>query len=169
MQIRAVKPQDAEAIGEVRVRAWRAAYQGLMPAGYLERLDARANLEKLKSTLQMTDPPYLVRVVESGQRVVAFSILGAPRYETARETGELWALNVDPSCWRLGLGRRLVAQAMADATARHWRRLELWCLADNAAALAMYESCGFVRNGKERTTSGLTGVPLSEVACEHPL
>jgi ribosomal protein S18 acetylase RimI-like enzyme len=169
MDIRIARPEDAEAVGEIRVRAWRAAYRGQMPAEYLDSLDATANLEKLKTALGTQDPPFLMKVAELGKRVVAFSIVGAPRYEAAKDTAELWTLNVDPSCWRQGVGRQLVRAALADALAQNHRRLELWCLVGNAAASALYETSGFVRNGKQRTTSTLTGSPLTEMAYERLL
>ena len=64
-----------------------------------------------------------------------------------------------PDCWledlyvregerRAGLGRALVQAAVDRAKARGCRRIELDVNDDNAAALALYESCGFTLEPK---------------------
>ena len=53
--------------------------------------------------------------------------------------------------WRgAGLGRRLMAAALADAWQRHFERIELWVRGPNAAAIALYRKMGFVEEGRRR-------------------
>jgi len=164
MLIRSAIDSDAEAIGRIRVRAWRAAYREYMPAEYLANLDATANLDKLRMSLALPQPPFVATVAQIEEEIVAFSIVGASRHRPAADAVELWALNVEPDCWRMGVGRRLVEAASQHAVLGAASRIELWYIEGNAAASSLYESCGFKRTGEARTTSALTGHPLHELA-----
>ena len=166
MHIRAATPEDAGAVAQVRVAAWRAAYRQFMPDEFLANLDPGQNLDDLRSAMGATEPPFQIRVAESQRAVVAFVIYGAPRYKARPGTLELWALNIQPEYWRLGIGRALVKEVLAAARHAGLTRVELWCIESNVPAVSLYESTGFTRAGVSRTTSGLTGHPLHEVAYE---
>jgi RimJ/RimL family protein N-acetyltransferase len=60
--------------------------------------------------------------------------------------------------WRgQGLGRGLLDQALSAALAAGFRRVELEVYASNAAALALYQRCGFVVEGVKRGMRVLDG------------
>lgn len=164
MLLRAASPDDAEAIEAIRVASWRAAYRELMPASFLDSLDPSAQVAVLRETIRTQQLPFSVTVAQLQRTVVAWMVLGSPRYPSEPCTLELWALNVAPSHWRVGAGRLLVQEALATAKAQAFARVELWCLAGNKQAVALYESCGFNATGESRTTSRLTGHPLHESA-----
>ena len=63
---------------------------------------------------------------------------------------ELLTLAVRPDARRLGSGRRLLQQFLAQAQARGASDIFLEVAADNAAAIALYESAGFQRSGLRR-------------------
>lgn len=63
---------------------------------------------------------------------------------------ELLTLAVAPEARRLGLGRKLVARFVYQAQVRGAVRAFLEVKADNAPALALYESAGFARAGLRR-------------------
>jgi ribosomal protein S18 acetylase RimI-like enzyme len=125
--------------------------------------------EGLRAALLSSEPPFLLKVAEINGKVVAFSISGAPRYQSKGNTVELWALNVEPAHWRKGIGHLLVREALTDVKSRGIKKVELWCISGNKAACNLYEICGFTRTGEERTTSTLAGHPLHEVAYENAL
>ena len=163
MTLRPAIPADAGAIGQIRVAAWRAAYQRFMPESYLAALNPSANLDSLRAKLASPADDFKLTVAEYDGLVAGFSIIGAPRYEAIQGHMELWALNVLPEYWRRGIGRSLTLHAVREAAALGCRGIELWCINGNAPAQAAYESCGFTLAGKERTSSNLTGHPLHEV------
>ncbi|MEI8573049.1 GNAT family N-acetyltransferase [Methylomonas sp. LW13] len=163
MSIRLAIPADAKAIGQIRVAAWRAAYQPFMPSEFLASLDPSANLDALTERLTNPTREFMVFVAEDEGNTVGFSIIGAPRYQTQELTVELWALNVSPAHWRQGLGRKLVDRSVAESFNLGFACIELWCIKGNSPAEAAYAGCGFTLTDKERTSSALTGHPLHEV------
>jgi GNAT superfamily N-acetyltransferase len=157
--IRRARAEDAEQIGETRVRSWQAAYGAFLPSEFLLKLDPNANLDGLRQLLNSEAPLPIVTVAEVGSMVRGFSILGTSRSPASNAALELWALNVHPDYWRAGLATRLVMQI----TQIHpTTDIELWCLQGNLPAEALYQRCGFHKTGEERTTQHLTGQPLTE-------
>ena len=64
--------------------------------------------------------------------------------------GEILTLGVAPAARRQGIARRLLGDLIARARAAGVRRLALEAAADNEAALALYRSLGFQRQGTRR-------------------
>lgn len=162
MLLRPATVADAEAIAPIRIAAWRAAYKDFMPRLYLESLDPKPTIESLKTKLTNDATGFAVTVAEQDQCVVGFSMVGAPRYETSATSIELWALNVLPSSWRLGVGRALTLSSIEEGRAQGKSSIELWCICGNLPAQLTYERCGFRPTDRERTSSDLTGTPLHE-------
>lgn len=162
MLIRAAKSDDVEAIGQIRIDAWRAAYQDFLPADYLAALDPTANLNSLRSSLASREPPFLLEVAEINGTIAGFSIVGPPRHEAEPETYELWALNVHPHFFRRGVGKALVEEALRYSKSRGASRMERWCIKGNVPAGHLYQGSGFALTGRKRTTTRLTGHPLAE-------
>ena len=63
---------------------------------------------------------------------------------------ELLTIAVAPEARRRGLGRKLVARFLYQAQLRGAGRAFLEVAADNAAAIALYESAGFAPTGRRR-------------------
>lgn len=162
MILREAEPKDAEAIGRIRVAAWRAAYRPFMPEGFLSALDPENNLTELKGRLSNQNSDFSVSVAEKNLNAVAFSIIGKPRYDAPAKTMELWAVNVLPECWRMGIASALVERAISYSSGAGFERVELWCIKGNTPAQNAYRKLGFVESGQERSTSQLTGSTLHE-------
>jgi GNAT superfamily N-acetyltransferase len=65
----------------------------------------------------------------------------------------LYSMYVDPPLRRGGLGRQLVARICDWAREGGMRRVILNVTETNAAAIRMYESCGFVPTGRRQPLS----------------
>lgn len=150
--VRQAAPGDAEAIGEVRVAAWQAAYKRFLPKAYLSSMNPSENISELRRKLSKQNEAFSVTVAECGGRVVGFAIVGAPRFETKPGAVELWALNVLPSHWRQGVGRAMIEQVVVAAERSSSKTVELWCIAGNARAEHTYSTLGFVASGAERNS-----------------
>jgi ribosomal protein S18 acetylase RimI-like enzyme len=164
MLIRNAKVEDAESIGRIRVEAWRSAYRDFLPSQFLADLDPNKNLDGLREVILSPNPPFQLLIADVNGTVAGYAIYGKPRYNTQTRTLELWALNISPTSWRQGIGRSLITEVLVAARNELFNRVELWCIEGNSPAISLYESLGFARTGDERTTSGLTGHPLREVA-----
>ncbi|UZJ43206.1 GNAT family N-acetyltransferase [Marinimicrobium sp. C6131] len=163
MIFRKAESRDAESIGQVRVAAWRAAYQPFMPNEFLKTLNAANNLSELRARLANQNSDFTLSVAEECGQVVAFSIVGKPRYEAAPRTIELWAVNVLPEYWRRGIGTSLVERAIAFSSRSGFNSIELWCIKGNTPAQETYKKLGFIESGQERSSSRLTGITLHEL------
>ena len=160
--LREAEPKDAEGIGQVRVAAWRAAYQQFMPEEFLKALDPAKNIDELEERISRQSSDFIVSVAEENGGVVGFSIVGKPRYEAAATAIELWAVNVLPEYWRLGIGSGLVERAITFASHSGFESIELWCIKGNIPAQEAYKTLGFTESGQERSSSHLTGITLHE-------
>jgi ribosomal protein S18 acetylase RimI-like enzyme len=163
MKIRPAVPDDAKAIAEVQVAAWRAAYHGHMPDTYLRSLSVDQKARSWRRGLEQPGPGTALVCERDGQ-AVGFCVYGPSRDEDARDhpTGELVAMNVHPQCWRQGLGKAICEVVLAEAAKQDWESLTLWVLTENHAARRLYEKLGFVSDRVERSDTKLTGHPLHE-------
>ena len=59
-----------------------------------------------------------------------------------------FGISIDQEYWGLGMGRALTRACIALAKQAGYRQLELQAVADNAHALALYESEGFAEYGR---------------------
>ena len=156
---------DAEAIGAVHVRAWRAAYSGgLMPDDYLEALSVPERAEMWRNGLSQSAPERVSRFVVENQDgvVVGFAVVGPRGNEDEAVDGELFVIGVDPDSWGTGAGPALHEAALVALRDDGFERAVLWVLLENGRARHFYSSRGWTTNGEERTESVL-GVEVPEV------
>src|SRR5688500_5438106 len=111
LTVRRPVERDAEEIGRVHVLAWQAAYRGVMPDEYLDGLDAHQRAEMWRRQITSSGGQGLL-VASLDERVVGFVAFGESRDDAG--LGEIHAMNVDPSVWGRGSGRRLLRDATAE-------------------------------------------------------
>jgi ribosomal protein S18 acetylase RimI-like enzyme len=141
---------DCAGMAAVHARARSAYYRGLIPdqelAAYSWTLPAR--YQEI-----MARPGMTVRCAEQDAVVVGLTVAGADRDRAAGQAGitRLYQIQVEPSCWRHGIGSRLMA-----ACVRDWRaagidhaRLDVW--EQNARARAFYARHGWRPDGRSRS------------------
>jgi GNAT superfamily N-acetyltransferase len=158
--VRAAVVEDAAAIGRVHVRAWQAAYRGQMPEAYLDGLHAEGRAAGWARGLarDRRDAPVLAADLDG--RLVGFAAVGAA--EEPAGCGELYALNVDPDHWGVGVGRALLDAACAALAGLGCREAVLWVLPGNDRARRLYARGGWRPDGARRTQEVL-GVVVEEV------
>ena len=132
---------DADELGRVHVAIWRQAYAGLMPAEYLDGLDAESFAADWRSRL--ADPlPGVVRLaVQDDEGIVGFSTAGPPRVDDAPADLELYAINLLSRAHGTGLADRLLDATIGD------RAAYLWVIEGNERAVAYYRQRGFADDG----------------------
>lgn len=166
MIVREPVEADADAMGALHVRAWQAAYRGVMPDEYLDglRVQDRADLWRrsiAEGSLQQGRGRLLV--AEHGGQVQGFAAFGPEAGgDPAEHVGELYALNVDPPAWGRGLGRALVRAVTDELLAARFVSAVLWVVPENARARGLYESEGWTPDGAEKLDEVL-GVEVREI------
>jgi ribosomal protein S18 acetylase RimI-like enzyme len=143
--------EDVAAIAAIRVAGWRTAYAGLIEQVVLDAMDPVADQ---KRWLAAWNADASGRVVaDLGGSVAGFVMTCPYRFDAAVEqatwptdgrAGEIAALYVDPARQGHGVGRALMARALADLLAAGHPVVRLWVLAGNARARRFYEGAGFV-------------------------
>lgn len=161
--IRPAELGDAEAMGRVHVRAWQAAYRGVMPDEYLDGLSADERAAMWRGRVGRRDvPPVLVGVVDG--EVAGFAAYGAEAVEGDEPSGrgQLYAINLDPVHWGKGVGRALLGRASAALRSLGYAEAVLWVVPQNARARGLYESEGWVPDGAEQTDD-VFGVQVTDI------
>ena len=147
--VRTASPSDAQAMGEVHVRAWRAAYRGILSDALLDGLTASKSAEGWARAIAGAGDERVVLVAEDEGRVVGFAGGGPAVPEGEDGRFELYVLNVDPARWSRGLGGALLDRFVAWTSGRGERGLMLRVARDNARARRFYERRGWAWDGTE--------------------
>ncbi len=158
-EVRAPVVDDADAMGNVHVRAWQAAYRGVMPDDYLDELRPQDRSAMWQRQIKANGGSGLLVSVVDGV-VVGFAAFG--RCSDDSDLGELYAINLDPDVWGEGLGRALLAAVTAELCSMGFRELVLWTVPENQRARNLYESAGWVADGASRDEDVL-GVTVRDV------
>ena len=163
MCVRDAFATDAAAMGRVHVAAWQVAYRGLMPDAYLDGLSAEDRARMWREALSAPPRPRSARFVsERGVDVVGFITVGPAAGDEDAVEGEVYALNVEPGRWGVGVGRALLDAGTAHLRAAGFAQALLWVVPGNARARAFYEAAGWRADGAERDDEVL-GVRVAEL------
>ncbi len=155
-------PEDAPAIARIHVDAWRAAYDGIVPASFLAGLSVERREATWRASIARGVPEVLVAREAAG--VIGWIAFGACRdADAAEKQGEVHAIYLDPSHWAQGVGRLLWQAARERLAAQGFTRASLWVLADNARALRFYRAAGFAPDPSGRQEIERGGKQLAEV------
>jgi L-amino acid N-acyltransferase YncA len=163
LTVRAAVAADAAQIARVHVASWRAAYQGLLPERYLERLSADERQRTWRRRIEERHPDEAVLVAERDGTVVGFASAGPTRDRDAdaRAVGEVYAVYLVPEEWGRGAGRCLLEGLVAALEAWGFAHAGLWVLESNARARGFYEHLGWRTDGatkQERFAERVTEV-----------
>jgi ribosomal protein S18 acetylase RimI-like enzyme len=105
-----------------------------------------------------------------GARLVGLCALGREGMAKASHKAFVWGMYVAPDARRRGVGRMLLAEALALArSVTALRQVNLCVNAGNAAAIRLYESAGFKAFGREPGALLVDGVLHDEILMQLPL
>jgi GNAT superfamily N-acetyltransferase len=137
VHVRTATVEDAAAVEAVRLRGWQAAYRGIVPDSYLDGMEEQP---ERRAAVILAPNGVTTLVAEDEDAVVGMAVYGPAR--DGEDEVELYALYVDPSRWRAGVGTSLLAACEGVSV--------LWVLEDNARARAFYSRHGFVADGASK-------------------
>jgi ribosomal protein S18 acetylase RimI-like enzyme len=155
--VRPATPDDAQAIAEIQVETWRAAYLGVMPREVLDGLDANESTRTWRHWLSVETTAQFV--AERSGAVVGFASVGPSRHEP--ESGEVYSIYVRPDAWGTGSGSALMDAAVAWLADR-WQEAILWVAEENTRARRFYERYGWVAESA-RVEEVVPGAEVPEV------
>ena len=175
ISIRRALPADAAAIAAVHVAAWRSAYAGLLPDGYLANLsESRLTVFYRRNLLARQEgEAVFVAVAREGDAslVVGFASGGRTRRigmgrsglagSSGLAEGEVATLYVLDDWREHNLGRRLLRATAAHLAAIGCRSAMLWVLSENPSRW-FYQHLGGRRVAVETTRVG--GSPVEQSA-----
>ena len=149
--IRPATVADADRLAEIHITSWQAAYSGLLDADFLSGLsdEREARADQWRDWLATGSDGRLVLVAVADDTVVGFAHVGpAGDKDVDRSLAELYAMYLDPGCYRRGYGSELMEAVTDELRARGNAGACLWVMTDNAPARAFYERHGWEPDGK---------------------
>jgi len=158
LAIRLARADEAQRIAEIHVRGWQAAYSLLRRlsvedrAAYWRRelVEGRQEARHVWCAARGADP-------------LGFAAIGPSRdLGSGADTGEVYAIYLEPDVVGTGVGRLLFAHAVDHLRREGFRAAILWVLATNTRASRFYEGAGCCVDGAEKTEDW-HGTALHEV------
>ena len=161
--VRSATTRDAQAIAEIHVATWQAAYKKLMPEDYLSKITVQKREVYWREAIEYSEPQLLVAT--DGEEVVGFVGYARSRDATPRASvGEIWAMYVAPEHWNKGVGLLLWDGARDGLKEEGCTQVTVWVLLHNERALRFYEqAAGFKREMPSLKTVDFGSVKLEEI------
>jgi len=142
LAIRTATIEDAAALAEVHVAAWRWAYEGLLPTAVLDGLSVDERAVMWRRIL--ANPVGVTLLAERSGRAIGFASAGPGRDEIGGPSvGELYALYVLADVTGTGVGRSLHDAVLSRLAERGFVAARLWVLRGNARAIRFYTRQGW--------------------------
>ncbi len=147
MLLRTAQPDDALEVARLHVRAWQAAYRGLLWDDYLDDLRPEEWAARYTFGEHGPERPSTIVAVER-DTICGFATVGPATDPPG--AGELMALYVDPDRQGLGVGRALIEDARARLARGGCAEAVLWVLDGNVSAERFYRLDGWAADGVRR-------------------
>jgi GNAT superfamily N-acetyltransferase len=146
--VRQANALDADAIAQVQVSSWRAAYRGLVPDAFLDNMDVDERAGRWREGIRDQPGGQVTHLAEVDGVAGGFGAQGRCRDPDATAgVGELYAIYVSPGFWRRGVGRTLHAACVDSMRGSGYEEARLWVLEANVQARMFYEQLGWWWDG----------------------
>jgi len=163
IQVRKARIAESQAIAIIHVTSWQTTYRGYMDDAFLNALTPESRMGMWAGALSGNIPRFDILVAEIESKIVGFCSTGPNRDDDAPEqSGELFAIYVDPDRIREGIGTALLTTAEETMRERGFKSAILWVLRENSPARAFYESAGWTDDGSEKKEN-MAGQTIVEV------
>ena len=153
VSVRVAWADDAEAIAGVQVKAWRQAYDGVLPSDVLDALDPADFAAAWSASLNKPkDARNRVLVALERNTVRGFAITSPSEDPDSDPVldGEVSELTVDPDHTRHGHGSRLLQACVDTLRADKFRRAVLWLNTTDDALRQFLTTAGWAADGAHR-------------------
>ena len=140
-KIRAAVSEDRQAIAEIYVKSWNFAYKGIVPQEFLDNLNEKKYLDRLKEK----DVPDEV-VFELNGRVVGLAKLIDCRDRDLENTVEVQTIYFLPEFTGRGYGVLLLDWLRDYAVSAGYKKIIIWGLSANLRAGKAYMKAGLAKD-----------------------
>ena len=147
--IRAATVEDARSIAEVHIASWKGAYADILDlANYSLDVDEREQSWRDRIP-RVGDEGFRTWVAEVDGTIRGFAFTRPSEDDDLNplEVAELMALYLDPGYFGRGIGKPLLAKAVAGMRSQGFLQATLWVLEDNARAITFYRREGWKPDG----------------------
>lgn len=145
--VRAATPDDALALANAQVAAWKDTYRGPVLGEFLDRLTGEQWAPRHRGRIEDEDSPSSYLVAELDGEVRGFASFGPARPPEPSTSGEIYAVYVDPPAIGGGVGYALLAASAEALRGQGYREIMLWVMAGNDRAIRFYERQGMRHDG----------------------
>lgn len=162
--VRPATAHDAKAIAEIHVATWQAAYKGILPEDYINKMTVKKRQAYWEEAIEFGEPQMLVATTED-EKVIGFVGYDRSRDANTRATvGEIWAIYVTPLHWGQGAGLALWDGARDGLKEEGCTQVTIWVLLRNERALQFCEhATGFKREMPSLKTVAFGEIKLEEI------
>src|SRR6266550_1395960 len=154
VEVRPADDSDVEAMAAIYVNAARAGWVHIFDEPSLKAIEPP--VDRLRAELASTDSRQQRLVAEREGRVIGFAVVRPSRDEDADDgvrVGELDQFYFGPPAWGQGVGRQLMAAAIATLRENRFTEATLWVAELNHRPKRIYEVAGWTIEGVTRDKS----------------
>jgi ribosomal protein S18 acetylase RimI-like enzyme len=142
--IRHPQLHEAEGLAHVHIKAWKQAYEGILPDQFWNEDSYQRRLNSWRQMLADQAHRARTRVVEVDGAVVGMAQIGPPREDDVAVEHELYMIYLLTEHQGSGASSEMMEELL------HHKSASLWVLKNNARALAFYRKHGFEPDGTEK-------------------
>lgn len=143
MTIRQAAIKDVIQIARIHVESWRAAYKGILPESFINKIDIETRRIHWEKVISDGSLAIFVRT-DSNDSVLGWAAFGPDREAPIDQNiTELHAIYIDPKFVQHGFGTELLSYGIRKTVSPQPRSLVVWVLEENTPALRFYYKNGF--------------------------
>lgn len=147
--IREAKLKDFHDLGYVHSESWKVAYKGIVSDSILERMTIENSEKRFFDAISSGIEKNIV--AEKDDKIVGFTCIGKCRDNDVDQSyGEVWGIYLLPSCWREGIGTKLLLHDLSYLKNEGYKKVTLWVFEENRNARLFYEKFGFEFDGTKK-------------------
>ncbi|WP_091187800.1 GNAT family N-acetyltransferase [Paenibacillus catalpae] len=147
MEIRVLNESDAELSHKLRLQSLLGNPEAFLTT---YEIQAARPIEEIREQLKPEDGRFTLGAFQAGKLVGSVTFVREFKPKIIHK-GNIYAMYVAPEARGQGIGKRLVAELVRKAsTLDGLEQINLTVISENAAAKALYASCGFEVFGIER-------------------
>lgn len=149
IDVREATADDAMAVAQAHVRSWQAGYRGLIDQEFLDALRPEDRASNYGFAVMNSDGRHTIVALDQGI-ICGHITTGRSRDQDLPNSGEIWALYVDPSRWGKGVGSALMTAGCNELRRSGYQQGHLWVISGNSRARRFYEREGWRTDGIDR-------------------